>query len=80
MAAIVIEGSERIPVRYEGWSEWRVELLTPLAPPPLIAPGTGFCAMCWGSGHIHSEAANGEGLVPQQCLTCRGSGVVRLAA
>ncbi len=78
MAAIVLEGLERVPVRYEGWSEWRLELLTPLAPPPLIAPGTGFCAMCWGSGRIHFEAANGEGLVPERCLTCRGSGVVRL--
>jgi hypothetical protein len=76
MAAIVLEGVERIPVRYEGWTEWRTQI--PLEPLPLIAPGTGFCAMCWGSGHIHREAANGEGLVPQQCLTCRGSGVVRL--
>jgi hypothetical protein len=80
MAAIVLEGVERIPVRYEGWPEWRVELLTPRDPIPLIAPGTGFCAMCWGSGHIHHEAMNGEGLVPRQCLTCRGSGVVRLSA
>lgn len=80
MAAIVMEGFERIPVRYEGWTEWRIELLSPLEPPPLIASGTGFCAMCWGSGHIHSEAANGEGLVPLRCGTCRGSGVVRLAA
>ena len=78
MAAIVLQGVERIPVRYESWPEWRDELLTPLEPMPLIAPGTGFCAMCWGSGQIHSEAANGEGLVPHRCLTCHGSGVVRL--
>jgi hypothetical protein len=78
MAAIVLEGAERIPVRYEDWGEWRTELAVTAKRLPLIAPGTCFCAMCWGAGRVLRQAANGEGLVPLRCATCAGSGVIPL--
>jgi len=79
MAAIVLEGMERIPVRYEDWDAWRAELAEPGLPVPLIAPGTRSCAICWGSGRVHEQARNGEGLVPRACWGCGGGGLVRSA-
>jgi hypothetical protein len=77
MAAIVLEGSPPIPVRYETWTEWReMRPATALPPLPLIPAGARSCATCWGAGRIHEPAPNGEGLVPRRCGGCLGSGLV----
>jgi hypothetical protein len=76
MAAIVLEGAERVPVRYADWDAWRDDLAATEPGVPLIMPGTRSCALCWGSGRIHRQAANGEGLVPSVCEDCGGGGLV----
>ena len=76
MPAIVLEGKERVPVRYDDWGAWREELTAPDAAAPLVVPGTRSCALCWGAGRIHHQARNGEGLVPAPCRACGGGGLV----
>lgn len=76
MAAIVFFGSPALPVRYASWEDWRRDVTSPLAPPPLVAPGTASCARCWGQGRHFAPARNGEGLVPVACPDCGGSGLV----
>ena len=76
MAAIVAEGIERVLVRYDDWTAWREDVAQRAGPPPLIAPDTHSCGMCWGSGRIHEAAPNGEGLVPRVCDCCGGGGLV----
>jgi hypothetical protein len=76
MAAIVRVGSPPIPVRYASWNDWRADLLQPLPPAPLIASATASCPLCWGQGRLWEMARNGEGLVPLDCPTCGGSGLV----
>ena len=69
------EGEPRIAVAYDSWAQWRAEqCFLPEAPP---APfGSCFCAICWGAGRLLEPAMNGEGLVPQPCPTCCGTGSV----
>jgi len=69
------EGESRVSVGYASWSDWRSQQgLMPHAPP---APfGSCFCAICWGAGRVLEPAMNGEGLIPQPCPTCRGTGSV----
>ena len=70
------------PVRVIQWDrdEWRSERRRPALPPPAPASAeTCFCACCRGNGRIYEEARDGEGLVPQTCATCEGTGVVPLA-
>jgi hypothetical protein len=76
MATIVLAGSPPMLVRYESWDAWRADVLHPLPPAPLIAPGTGSCPLCWGQGRLWEAARNGEGLVPHDCSPCTGSGLV----
>jgi len=76
MAAIVLEGRKRVPVRYSDWGAWRDELAALDAPIPLVPPGTRSCALCWGAGRVHHQARNGEGLVPSPCPDCGGGGLV----
>jgi hypothetical protein len=76
MAAIVFVGSPAVPVRYETWDEWRIDVARPAEPAPLIASGTASCARCWGQGRHMEQARNGEGLVPVPCPDCGGSGLV----
>ena len=77
MAAIVFFGSPAVAVRYESWEEWRHDVASPVAPAPLIAPGTASCPRCWGQGRHLEQARNGEGLVPVGCPDCGGSGLIR---
>jgi hypothetical protein len=76
MAAIVLAGSPPLLVRYESWDAWRADITQPLPPAPLIAPSTASCSRCWGQGRVWAPARNGEGLIPQACEACDGSGLV----
>jgi hypothetical protein len=66
-----------IPVAYPRWLDWRIDRrkAADCEPLPLVPPGTSFCAMCWGQGHIWRAARNGEGLIPQRCSACDGQRV-----
>lgn len=75
MAALVMEGM--IPVRYESWRAWRMQRIIDArerAHAPLVEPHTVPCGHCWGQRRILRPAANGEGLVPQPCDPCGGTG------
>jgi hypothetical protein len=76
VAAFVLAGSSPIPVRYENWEAWRADVNQPLPPAPLVASVTASCSLCWGQGRLWEAAHNGEGLVPQDCPVCAGSGLV----
>ena len=69
------EGETRVSVGYASWADWRSQQgILPAAPPAPL--GTCFCAICWGAGRVLEPAMNGEGLVPQPCPTCCGTGSV----
>ena len=77
MAALVMEGM--IPVRYESWRDWRAQKVADArerATFPLVEPLTVPCGYCWGQRRILRPAANGEGLIPELCTPCSGTGRV----
>lgn len=81
MPAVVME--DMIPVRYESWQDWRavqVDAARAQAERPLVEPETAPCGHCWGQRRIWSAAPNGEGLIPQVCIHCLGTGRVSVSA
>lgn len=75
MAALVIE--DTLPVRYESWQDWRSQKALEArqrAERPLVEPETTPCGHCWGQRRVWRPAANGEGLIPEICLPCLGTG------
>lgn len=77
MPAVVME--DMIPVRYESWQDWRamqVDAARARAERPLVEPQTAPCGHCWGQRRIWHPAPNGEGLIPEVCMPCLGTGRV----
>jgi hypothetical protein len=77
MAALVIE--DMIPVRYESWQDWREQKIADAherRSAPVVEPDSAPCGYCWGQRRILGPAPNGEGLIPQICVPCAGTGRV----
>lgn len=60
---------------YTDWTEYRAERRAQAEPVPLLADNPVPCAMCQGQRRIWYPAGNGEGLVPQSCHWCHGTGL-----
>jgi hypothetical protein len=76
MSMIIREGQPPLPVLYTDWAEWKALRREGCEEVPASATTIVFCPTCWGNGRYLEPAANGEGLVPQTCPACDGSGIV----